>query len=243
MPGHCGAYTGRGPSGTRATHFSATFDGVKGMIVLEMARGYNQMVRIVFSMIITLVISPFLGTGVADAQNLVTNGEFTSGVSGWHLVGRGVLSANADGAGSLQAAGGLAGDATQGVAGQCIAVSPAQGYAFSASVRVVSGAPSYCRIALFESDRADCLWLDLGAEVRRTTFTGGWDGLAGGTLVTSSGTHSIELRLHCANATGDRLPLEVRFDTVVVETSAGLVEIFSDDFESGDTNNWSSTQP
>ncbi len=211
-----------------------------------MPPGYDRKVRSVFSVIIITAVSFFVATGVADAQNLVTNGDFASGMSGWHKVGRGTLSHNADGAsstGSLQAEGGLAGDATQGVAGQCIAISPSQGLVFSAFVRVVSGAPSYCRVAIFESERSDCLWLDLGAEVRRTTFSGGWDGLAGGTLLASAATQSIELRLHCANAAGDQQPLEVRFDTVVVEPSTIPAEIFSDDFESGDTDMWSTTVP
>jgi hypothetical protein len=202
--------------------------------------------RRAFSAAIIAALFIFADAGAAGAQNLVTNGDFASGISGWHLVGRGTLSANSDGAsstGSLQAEGGLAGDATQAVAGQCIVIPQSQGFVFSASVRVVTGSPSYCRIALFESERSDCQWLDLGAEVRRTTFSGGWDGLAGGSLITSTGTGSIELRLHCANSIGDRQPLEVRFDTVVVETEAGLLEIFSDDFETGGTGRWSSTVP
>ena len=205
----------------------------------------DRKVRGAFSAAVIAVVSIF-AAGAAGAQNLVTNGDFASGISGWHLVGRGTLSPNSDGAnstGSLQAEGGLAGDAMQAVAGQCIAISPSQGFTFSASVRVATGAPSYCRVALFESERSDCQWLDLGAEVRRTTFSGGWDGLSGGSLISSTETGSIELRLHCANSVGDRQPLEVRFDTVSVETEAGLLEIFSDDFETGGTGRWSSTLP
>ncbi len=204
------------------------------------------MVKNAYSIIVILLISAFLGAGAADAQNLVTNGDFTSGISGWHLVGRGALSHDADGtgsAGSLQAEGGLAGNATQAVAGQCISVSASQGYTFRASVRAVSGVPSYCRIALFESERSDCRWLDLGAEVRRTTFSAGWDDLSGGTILTASGTSSIELRLHCATAEGDQQAILVRFDAVIVEAAAFVTEIFSDDFESGGTANWSSTVP
>ena len=205
----------------------------------------DRKVRGAFSAAVIAVVSIF-AAGAAGAQNLVTNGDFASGISGWHLVGRGTLSPNNDGAsstGSLQAEGGLAGDAMQAVAGQCIAISPSQGFTFSASVRVVTGAPSYCRIAVFESERSDCLWIDLGAEVRRTIFSGGWDSLAGGSLITSAGTGSIELRLHCAHATGNQQPLEVRFDTVIVEVDTGLLEIFSDDFETGGTGRWSSTVP
>lgn len=203
------------------------------------------MVRKVYIILIALLISPFLVTGAADAQNLVTNGDFSSNISGWHLVGRGTLSHDADGTGttgSLQAEGGLAGNATHAVAGQCISVSASHGYTFSASVRAVSGTPSYCRIALFESERSDCRWLDLGAQVRRTTFSAGWENLAGGTIVTASDTSSIELRLHCATADEDLQAIEVRFDAVVVEATI-LAEIFSDDFESGGTSNWSSTVP
>jgi hypothetical protein len=214
--------------------------------MLGIASGSKQMVKNVYSIIVILLISLFLGAGAAEAQNLVTNGDFISGISYWHLVGRGTLSHNTDGTGStgsLQAEGGLAGNATQAVAGQCIPVSASKGYRFSASVRAVSGTPSYCRIALFESERSDCRWLELGAEVRRTTFSAGWEDLAGGTIVTASGTSAIELRLHCATAEGDHQALEVRFDAVVVEAAPFVTKIFSDDFESGGTANWSSTVP
>ena len=186
-------------------------------------------------------------TGVAHSQNLVVNGEFDAGISGWHLVGRGALSHSGDGAnsaGALQAEGGLAGNATQAVAGQCItAVSPAQSLNFQAEIRVVSGSPSYCRIALFESEHSDCRWIGLGAEVRRTSFSGGWDSLHGGTLMTSAGTASVEVRLHCATATGDLQALDVRFDDIVVTPAGPVVTIFADDFETGNTVKWSSTVP
>lgn len=183
----------------------------------------------------------------AESQNLVINPTFGGGIAGWHLVGRGGLASSTDGAaapGSLQATGGLAGDATQAVAGQCVStVSPGQALEFQARVRVVSGSPSYCRIALFESARSDCHWIGLGAEVRRTTFSGGWDMLAGGTLTTAASTRSVEVRLHCANPTGGLQPLEVRFDDVAVVPAGFVAEIFSDGFELGNTSRWSSTVP
>ena len=192
-------------------------------------------------------MSLFLGAAAAGAQNLVANPDFGSGIASWHLVGRGALAHDADGAtapGSLQAAGGLAGNATQAVSGQCIApISPAQILEFQAEVRVVSGSPSYCRIALFESARSDCLWIELGSEVRRIVFSGGWDSLHGGILTTSGGTRSIEVRLHCANATGALQALDVRFDDIVVTPTGSAAEIFADGFESGDTVRWSSTAP
>jgi len=200
-----------------------------------------------FSRTIVIFALVFLVTGAARSQNLVANGEFSAGIAGWHLVGRGTLSHSGDGAssaGALQAEGGLAGNATQAVAGQCITpVSPAQILDFQAEVRVVSGSPSYCRIALFESERSDCLWIGLGSEVRRTSFSGGWDSLLGGTLVTSADTASVEVRLHCAGATGDLQALEVRFDDIVVTPAGSADSIFSDDFETGDTVKWSSTVP
>jgi len=189
----------------------------------------------------------FVVTGAAHSQNLVANGEFGTGISGWHLVGRGALSHSGDGAisaGALQAEGGLAGNATQAVAGQCIAaVSPAQSLNFQAEIRVVSSSPSYCRIALFESEYSDCRWIGLGAEVRRTSFSGGWDSLHGGTLITSADTASVEVRLHCTTATGDLQALEVRFDDIVVMSAGPAVTIFADDFETGNTVKWSSTVP
>lgn len=183
----------------------------------------------------------------AETQNLVSNPAFGSGIAGWHLVGRGVLASSTDGAaapGSLQATGGLAGDATQAVAGQCVSsVSPGQALEFQARVRVVSGSPSYCRIALFESERSDCRWIGLGAEVRRTAFSGGWDLLSGGSLTTAASTRSVEVRLHCANAIGNRQALEVRFDDIAVTPAGFVAEIFSDGFELGNTSRWSSTVP
>ena len=188
-----------------------------------------------------------LAVSSASAADLVSNGGFPSGIADWHLVGRGSMAHSADGSGapgSLEIDGGLAGDATQAVAGQCISpVSPGQALEFEASVRVVSGSPANCRVALFESDRDDCLWIDLGAEVRRTTFSTGWDNLAGGTLTTSVWTRSVEVRLHCANAGGDTDPLQVRFDNVAVNTTGVTDVIFSDGFESGNTSAWSSVVP
>jgi len=216
-------------------------------VVSRRARRYHCPVGRHFSITTTVLLSLVLGAAAADAQNLVANPDFTSGIASWHLVGRGALAHGTDGAnapGSLQAAGGLAGNATQAVVGQCItSVSPAQILDFQAEVRVVSGSPSYCRIALFESDRPDCLWIELGSEVRRTTFSGGWDSLHGGTLTTSGGTRSIEVRLHCANAAGALQALDVRFDDIVVTPTGSAAEIFSDGFESGDTVRWSSTAP
>ncbi len=183
----------------------------------------------------------------AESQNLVSNPAFGSGIAGWHLVGRGALAHNADGAvapGSLQATGGLAGDATQAVAGQCVStVSPGQTLQFQARVRVVSGSPAYCRIAIFESERSDCHWIGLGAEVRRTAFSGGWDLLSGGSLTTAASTRSLEVRLHCANAAGGLQALEVRFDDIAVIPTGFVAEIFSDGFELGNTSRWSSTVP
>ena len=183
----------------------------------------------------------------AESQNLVNNPAFSAGIAGWHLVGRGALTHDADGAtapGSLQATGGLAGDATQAVAGQCVStVSPGQALQFQARVRVVSGSPSYCRIALFESERSDCRWIGLGAEIRRTAFSGGWDLLSGGSLTTTATTRSVEVRLHCANATGGLQPLEVRFDDIAVIPAGFVAEIFADGFELGNTSRWSSTVP
>jgi hypothetical protein len=184
---------------------------------------------------------------VGDAQNLVANPDFDSGIAGWHLVGRGALTHSTDGAmtpGSLEAAGGLAGNATQAIAGQCLSgVSPGQILDFRARLRVVSGSPSYCRVALFESERDDCRWIALGAELRRTAFSGGWDPLSGGSLPMAAGTRSIELRLHCANAAGDLDPLVVHFDDVSVTRAGFVSEIFSDGFELGNTSRWSSTVP
>jgi hypothetical protein len=177
----------------------------------------------------------------------VRNPAFGSGIAGWHLVGRGTLASSTDGAtapGSLQATGGLAGNATQAVAGQCVSsLSPAQALEFQARVRVVSGSPAYCRIALFESERSDCRWIGLGAEVRRTAFSGGWDLLAGGSLTTAASTRSVEVRLHCANGAGGLQALVLRFDDIAVTPAGFVAEIFSDGFELGNTSRWSSTVP
>ena len=196
---------------------------------------------------IILVAIVLVAASALFAGDLVSNGSFPSDISGWHLVGRGSLAHSSDGgaaSGALQIEGGLAGGATQAVAGQCLSpVTPGQTLQFGSSVRVVNGSPAYCRIALFESAGADCMWIAPGAEVRRTTFSGGWDALAGGSLTPGAGTGSIELRLHCANADGQNAALEVRFDDVIVSTGALGDAIFSDGFETGDTGEWSSVVP
>ena len=101
------------------------------------------------------------------AGDLVSNGGFSSDISGWHLVGRGSLAHSTDGSdasGALEIEGGLAGGATQAVAGQCLSpVTPDQTLYFGGSVRVVTGSPASCRIAVFESADADCSWIALGA--------------------------------------------------------------------------------
>lgn len=199
------------------------------------------------SLLIFLVAIILVIAGGSFAADLVSNGSFPSDVSGWHLVGRGSLDHSADGSaapGALQIGGGLAGGATQAVAGQCLSpVTPGQTLLFGGSVRVVNGSPASCRIALFESAGADCSWIALGAEIRRTTFSGGWDALAGGSLTPGAGTGSIELRLHCTNAEGQTAALDVRFDDVVVSTQGLGDVIFSDGFETGNTGRWSSVVP
>ncbi len=183
----------------------------------------------------------------ASAGDLVSNGDFSSGISAWRLVGRGSLSHSTDGSGApgaLEIDGGLAGNSTQSVAGQCLSpVTPGQTLNFGATVKVVDGTPSYCRVALFESEGADCLWITLASEVRRAAFSGGWDVLSGGVLTVGAGTGSLELRLHCANADGQTGALRARFDDVVVSTTPTADEIFSDGFEDGNTSAWSLAVP
>jgi hypothetical protein len=195
------------------------------------------------------ILIPFLitiSTSGAGATDLVADGGFNAGVAGWRLVGRGSLSWSAgEGSiapGSLHLEGGLAGGRTQAIAGYCVAsLPPLQDLSFSVRVKPVIGTPSYCRIALFESERSDCRWIGLGAERRRTSFYIGWTQLPQAQLVTGAATRSVEVRLHCATAEGATGPLEVLFDDVSVATASGL--IFADDFESHDTSRWSSTVP
>ena len=75
------------------------------------------------SLTYSLVLISVLITGGASAADLVSNGEFGANTSDWRLVGRGVIAHDADGAGaagSLNIEAGLAGNASQAVAGQCI---------------------------------------------------------------------------------------------------------------------------
>lgn len=230
----------RRPLGGKAADGREAFvSGVSGTYSCRVGRQHS-----VASVVFPAILLVAAATG---AQNLVANPDFGSGIAGWHLVGRGALTHSADGGmapGSLEAAGGLAGNATQAVAGQCLSgASPGQLLDFRVRLRVVSGSPSYCRVALFESERDDCRWIALGAELRRTTFSGGWDLLSGGSLPIAAGTRSIELRLHCATAAGDLDPLVVRFDDVSVTRGGFVSEIFSDGFELGNTSRWSSTFP
>jgi hypothetical protein len=183
--------------------------------------------------------------GAADAQNLTTNGEFESNVTGWHLVGRGALAHSGTGyssSGSLQVSGGLAGGKTQAIAGQCIpSVAPSQNHQFRAQVQVVTGSPEHCRIALFESERSDCRWIELGGEGPRSSPPStGWFGI-GNVMTTAATTRSVEVRLHCANPDGDTGALEVLFDAVVVEPGGFVEWIFGDGFETNNTSAWSAT--
>jgi hypothetical protein len=179
------------------------------------------------------------------ASDLLPDGSFDAGVSGWHLVGRGAIAHAAEGAtapGSLHIEGGLAGNSTQAIAGFClVSLPPGQDLQFAFKVKIVAGTPTFCRFALFESERSDCLWLSLGAERRRTFFFASWNPLVQGHLLTGGATRSVEVRLHCGTAAGETGPLEVLFDDVHVITSSGL--IFADDLESGNTARWSNTVP
>ncbi len=180
------------------------------------------------------------------ASDLLPDGGFDSGVAGWHLVGRGSLAhAPAEGAGapgSLRIGGGLAGNRTQAIAGYCLAsLPPGLEIQIAFKVKIVAGTPAFCRLALFESDRLDCRWISLGGEIRRLTFSTGWDSSPQGDIVTGIGTRSVEVRLHCGNAAGDTGPLEMLFDDVQVSSPAGL--IFADGFELGSTERWSTTVP
>jgi len=179
------------------------------------------------------------------ASDLLPDGGFDAGIGGWHLVGRGSIAHAAEGAtapGSLHIEGGLAGNSTQAIAGYCLAsLPPDQDLQFAFKVKVVGGTAAFCRLALFESERSDCLWLALGAERRRTFFFVSWNPLVQGHLLTGGATRSVEVRLHCGTAAGETGPLEVLFDDVDITTSSGL--IFADDLESGNTARWSRTVP
>jgi hypothetical protein len=179
------------------------------------------------------------------ASDLLPDGGFDAGVSGWHLVGRGSIAHAAEGAtapGSLHIEGGLAGNSTQAIAGYCLAsLPPDQNLQVAFKVKIVGGTAAFCRLALFESKRSDCLWLTLSAETRRTIFLPGWNPLVRRNVLTGGATRSVEVRLHCRTATGETGPLEVLFDDVDITTSSGL--IFADDLESGNTARWSNTVP
>lgn len=196
---------------------------------------------------LALCVFSFLAAGSVHSQNMVANGEFESDVTGWHLVGRGELSPGGPGynsSGALLVTGGLAGGKTQAIAGQCLtSVAPNQIHQFRVQLKVQTGAPEYCRIALFESDRTDCRWIDLGGQFRRTPpALTGWNWM-GNAMTTAGSTRSMEVRLHCANPDGDTGDLEVLFDVVVVQTSGAVAWIFGDDFESNNTSAWSATVP
>lgn len=188
-----------------------------------------------------------LVTGGAFAADLVSNGDFGSNTNDWRQVGRGTMTHDADGAvaaGSLNHDAGLAGNASQAIAGQCISGVPGgQELQFQASVKIVAGSPSYCRVALFESEGDDCLWIELGAEARRAFFGANWNTIVGASHTTSLTTGSVELRLHCAKTTGDTAALEVRWDDVAVTTVGLPTLIFDDDFEGADTTEWTATSP
>ena len=196
-------------------------------------------------MLSSLVLVAVLTCPGAHAGDLVSNGDFATDTSNWRLVGRGTLQHDADGsdaAGSLDLDSGLAGNASHAIAGQCVSgVSGGQQLSFEASAKSVSGSPAYCRIALFESARDDCLWISLGAESRRTQFFGTWQNISTGSHTTAADTRSIELRLHCASSDGETSAFNVRFDDVTVTTVGLPSTIFMDDFESSDTAEWSST--
>lgn len=208
---------------------------------------YNGIVSNRTTLFLCLVLGSIGTCGDLGAAELVSNGDFDSTVVGWRLVGRGALAHNGDGMaapGSLELTGGLAGGATQAIAGQCLSpVSGGQQIEFSAMVRVAAGSPASCRVALFESEHDDCTWIVLGAEVRRSTFSSAWHALIGGNLTTAIATRSVELRLHCANAEGNTAGLQVRFDDVSVNTVSTPSVIFVDDFETGDSSRWSSKVP
>jgi hypothetical protein len=199
-----------------------------------------------FSISIFIPILILVATAGVGATDLVADGGFDTGVTGWRLVGRGSLSWSAgEGSiapGSLHLEGGRAGGRTQAIAGYCLAsLPPLQNLSFSVRVKPVTGTPSYCRIALFESERSDCRWIGLGAERRSTAFSIGWTQLPQAQRVTGVATRSVEVRLHCSTAEGATGPLEVLFDDVSVTTTSGL--IFADDFESHGTSRWSGTVP
>ena len=180
------------------------------------------------------------------ASDVLPDGGFDGGISGWHLVGRGstshVTDEGANAPGSMRVTGGLAGNRTQGIAGFCLdSLSPGQNLQFAFKVKVEAGSPAFCRLALFESNRSDCRWLSLGAQSRRTFFYSGWLQSPAAHLLMAGSTLSVEVRLHCANAAGDTGPLEVLFDDVtLIETSGSA---FADGFETGTTERWSDTNP
>ena len=198
------------------------------------------------SIVIPVLIAAAAAAANVEAQGLVPNGTFDSGIAGWHLVGRGALAHDAgEGSptpGALNVVGGLAGNRTQAIAGYCIAsLPPGQDLLFSVRVKPVAGTPAYCRIALFESQNSDCRWIALGGQGLRYSLFIGWTQLPQAHLVTGASTRSVEVRLHCATADGATGPLEVLFDDVSVVTASGL--IFADDFESASTARWSNAVP
>ncbi len=190
-----------------------------------------------------------LATAGAPLVAQITNGSFDSDVTGWHLVGRGTIAhTGADGGaapGALELTGGLAGNRTQLIAGQCVTVTGGTLTHWNTALKVVSGNQDFCRLALFESPRADCLGLTLGAELTRSGHNPTW-ATSRRSFTTAANTKAVELRLHCATSGGDLSPLVVRFDDVTQDappTQSPADALFDDGFETGNTGAWDLSDP
>lgn len=189
-----------------------------------------------------------LFNGLVVAQNMVTNGDFATGVAGWT---QGAIPLTWDGSSDYQ------GDPSSGsglilnnapsvfyaFATQCVAsVVAGEIYRLSTWLRVPPGqtGSGYATVSIAWYDQSGCggSWVS-GTTTSGSSFSNGWTELPAAVGQAPATAQSALVYVICYKTSSDG-ELQTSFDHVVFGLNA---PIFADGFESGNTSAWSVVQP
>ncbi len=196
-----------------------------------------------------VVFVTVLGASLAVGQNLVTNGEFDTGVAGWTEFSAVTLSwdsqedyAGQPGSGSALIVNDNLGQSNSG-ATQCVeAIVGGESYILSTWLLAPSGqqsAQGSAKVFVWWYSEAGCTgYLGQGPATSYITTSDVWVERVGPAGMAPTGTQSAIVYLNNAKTSDTPGVYRVWYDHVVLRNAD---EIFSDGFESGSLSAWSSS--
>lgn len=189
---------------------------------------------------IAAMAAPVFATDCTQAGNLVPNCGFVNDLSTWIFTADSATHIADDGASTPGSAELDRHDALEAIEAisECFSVSPSTPYGAGASYRVASGTGVLsCSLDVWKYNDGSC-----GAYTAQSSYsfepTSRWWEVTRN-LTTGSAVHSVQLRLACFSPSDFLL----RIDDFIFGENIVFSPIFSDGFEWGNTNAWSTTVP